>query len=68
MWDQEGGDAKDIVVALQRACDLVSHISQSLVAKAKLDAAQKRVSPDGIWCLFDPRCKNQVVVNTYDVG
>ena len=39
-------DEPDVVDALKKACDLVSHIDQSPAAKAKLDSAQKRIFPD----------------------
>ena len=39
-------DEPDVVDALKKARDLVSHIDQSPAAKAKLDSAQKRIFPD----------------------
>jgi hypothetical protein len=40
------GQTQNLVGALKKARDLVSHVSQSPMSKAKLDDAQKRVSPD----------------------
>jgi hypothetical protein len=47
MGGEEGGDV-DVVEALKKARDLVSHVSQSPLANSKLAAALKRVSPEGV--------------------
>ncbi len=44
---EEGGEV-DVVEAVKKAQDLVSHVSQSPIANSKLAAAQKRVSPEGV--------------------
>jgi hypothetical protein len=43
-----GGVEVDVVEAMKKARDLVSHISQSLLANSKLAAALRRVSPEGV--------------------
>jgi len=43
-----GGIEVDVVEALKKVRDLVSHMSQSQLATSKLAAAQRIVSPEGV--------------------